>query len=112
MRKLRRTFLTRDQITERLAKNIAASGLSMRNWAIQHGVSNSLVSAVIAEKTPPGPAIMRALGISPEAHFPIISKPQRTDNRTEPDDAGSDTEATSPKQAAGPAAMWPTDSKM
>ncbi|HEY9758844.1 MAG TPA: hypothetical protein V6C97_26990 [Oculatellaceae cyanobacterium] len=83
MTKIRRTFLTRDDIVEKLRKTITASGLSREKWARQHDCSTTLVNHVLYKKVPPGPKILKALGIETTPHFPIIHR--ETNHNTEPE---------------------------
>ena len=96
----RRTFLTREEIRQRLGKAIKASGLSLRNWSIANGISNSHVSAAMIGKDPPGPKIMRALGIDPEPRFALLPRGAKPVGERAPERLARDDE---PPLPLGPA---------
>lgn len=70
--KTRRTFLTRNDVVERLRRHLKTNNLTHQQWASANNLSAGLVSAVLRKVAPPGPKILRALGIDTTPHFALI----------------------------------------
>jgi len=57
-----------ERVLERLGRQIAEAG-SRRKWAMQHGISAQYVGDVMLGKRPPGPMILKALGLERRVEF-------------------------------------------
>jgi len=57
-----------ERVLERLGREVKEAG-SRRKWAIQHGISAQYVGDVLQGKRPPGPLILRALGLERTISF-------------------------------------------
>lgn len=96
MTKIRRTFLTRDDIVERLRRHLKTNNLTCQKWASENGMSAAFVTAVLRHDAPPGPKILRALGIDTTPHFAIhhtIESGQRVEDWND-NTTGDTTDAT------------------
>ncbi|HEY9758911.1 MAG TPA: hypothetical protein V6C97_27325 [Oculatellaceae cyanobacterium] len=85
MTHVRRKYLTREGIVERLRNTIKASKLNQTQWAIKMGISGAMVSAVLTKGVPPGPKIMKAIGVQPTPYFAVEYHSADTDNTEEED---------------------------
>ena len=55
--------MTQQQVIDRLRAACTAAG-SQRQWALTHGLSTVYVNDVVNGKRPPGPSILKALGLT------------------------------------------------
>lgn len=57
-----------DAVIARIRAQIVKAG-TMRAWALKHDLTPSYVHQVLMRRTPPGPAILAALGMRKEVDY-------------------------------------------